>query len=240
MKGLSIVLPCLNEGKNVAEIIKQFCLLLPKKEYPVEIIIVDGGSCSEDIKLIENELKLAEGSSRFFKLCSPSDFGGYGGDILKGLQVSKFQTLAWTHTDLQTDINDPIDIFENFFLKSNQTNILVKGNRKQRNLFDKIFSIMMELTTFFLKHTYLHDINAQPKVFSRNFFNSVDFHNAPSDFNFDLFFLLEARKSNIKIIEYPVYFNRRLFGVSKGGDSFKNKLKLSLKTLKYLIYKRNT
>lgn len=239
MKGLSIVLPCLNEGKNVAKIIKQLSLLLPKKEYPVEIIIVDGGSCREELELIENELKLAEESANFFKLCPPSDYGGYGGDILKGLQVSKFQTLAWTHTDLQTDINDPIQIFEEFFLKSDQTNILVKGNRKKRNLFDKIFSILMEVTTFFLKQVYLSDINAQPKVFSRNFFNSLDFVSAPSDFNFDLFLLIEAKKSNIKIIEYPVYFNRRLFGVSKGGDSIKNKLKLSFKTLKYLINTRN-
>ena len=55
----------------------------------------------------------------------------------------------------------------------------------------------------------------------------------------DLFFLVQAIKENYDIIEFPVVFRDRNYGISKGGGSIWGKVKLSLRTLMY-IYKLRT
>ena len=78
----------------------------------------------------------------------------------------------------------------------------------------------------------LSDINAQPKMFSRDFIKYID--NAPNDFSLDLFILVKAIKMNYTILEYPVMFKNRNYGISKGGGSFIGKIKLTLRTLSYI------
>ena len=78
----------------------------------------------------------------------------------------------------------------------------------------------------------LSDINAQPKMFSRDFIQYID--NAPNDFSLDLFILVKAIKMNYAILEYPVVFKNRNYGISKGGGSFIGKIKLTLRTLSYI------
>ena len=80
----------------------------------------------------------------------------------------------------------------------------------------------------------LSDINAQPKMFNREFFEDIS--NAPNDFSLDLFFLVKAIRKNYNILEFPVIFNNRRYGISKGGGSILGKIKLTLRTLSY-IYK---
>ena len=58
--------------------------------------------------------------------------------------------------------------------------------------------------------------------------------NAPDDFALDLFFLVQAFKNNYDIIELPVAFEKRNYGISKGGGSIPGKLKLTLQTLSYM------
>ena len=53
--------------------------------------------------------------------------------------------------------------------------------------------------------------------------------------SYDIYFLLTALKNNIKIYEYPVNWHDRNAGLAKGGGSLKLKLKLTLRTIKYMI-----
>ena len=85
---------------------------------------------------------------------------------------------------------------------------------------------------FFLKK--LSDINAQPKIFHKNFLKKID--NPPSDFSLDLYLLITAKLNNYEILTYPVILKKRIAGLAKGGGSFKGKIKLTCRTLKY-IYK---
>ena len=79
----------------------------------------------------------------------------------------------------------------------------------------------------------MNDINAQPKIFKKDFFQKLE--NSPKDFSFDLYFLLIAKKNNYKIYEYPVVWNKRYAGEAKGGGSIGLKLKLTMRTLKFMI-----
>ena len=79
----------------------------------------------------------------------------------------------------------------------------------------------------------LTDINAQPKIFNKQFYESIQ--NAPFDFSLDLFLLYTALKSGLKIQSFPVKFIHRETGVAKGGGNFKGKLKLIRRTIKYIL-----
>ena len=58
--------------------------------------------------------------------------------------------------------------------------------------------------------------------------------NSPKDFSFDLYFLLIAKKENLKIYEFPIIWHKRYAGEAKGGGSFKLKIKLTLRTLNFM------
>mgnify|MGYP003686808083 FL=1 len=91
----------------------------------------------------------------------------------------------------------------------------------------------MTVITFLLFQTILNDINAQPKIFRKSFIKKLD--NPPKDFSYDLFFLLRARKEFLSIYEYPIVWNKRYAGQAKGGGSIKLKIKLTLRTLKFMF-----
>ena len=80
----------------------------------------------------------------------------------------------------------------------------------------------------------LQEINAQPKLFPRQLFESIQ--NPPQDFSLDLFLLYFAKKSGYRIHTIPVDFKARLAGESKGGSgsSLKTRLKLIHRTWKYI------
>ena len=79
----------------------------------------------------------------------------------------------------------------------------------------------------------LNDINAQPKIFNKKFIKFLS--NAPKDFSFDIFLLLKAKKNNFKIYEYPVVWHKRFAGEAKGGGSLKLKIKLTIRTISFMI-----
>jgi len=81
----------------------------------------------------------------------------------------------------------------------------------------------------------LSDINAQPKLFSKVFKKDI-LNNYPNDFSLDLFLLLRAHKKNLTIVEYPVTLYERKKEKAKGGGTLLGKIKLIVRTIKF-IYK---
>ena len=95
----------------------------------------------------------------------------------------------------------------------------------------------MAILASFIFNKKFNEINAQPKIFSRELLK--DFNNAPKDFSLDLYLLYLSKVSSYKIIEHPVIYKKRIAGVSKGGDSFFGKIKLTFRTLRYIVNLRN-
>ena len=91
----------------------------------------------------------------------------------------------------------------------------------------------MALIASIIFNKKFREINAQPKVFSKKLLKEFD--NAPKDFSLDLYLLYISKLKSYEIIEHAVVYKKRLAGVSKGGDSFFGKIKLTLRTLKYII-----
>ena len=79
----------------------------------------------------------------------------------------------------------------------------------------------------------MSDINAQPKMFHRSFLGNLP--NPPKDFSLDLYLLYQTRLNNLKVIEFPVSFEKRLYGKSKGGGTLTGKFRLIVRTFRYIL-----
>jgi len=228
---LSIVIPCYNEAGNIHLLMERFTEVV-KANAGVEIIIVDNGSSDNSAQVFESELK--KYPTLPFRVVKIEKNQGYGHGILQGLRSAKGEVLAWTHADMQTD---PLDVLTGFDLfnknKDKYPILLVKGKRRNRPWLDEFFTKGMELFALLMLKTRLNDINAQPKIFSKYFFDQIE-ASAPLDFSLDLYFLYHATK-NGQVLDFPVYFNQRLHGEAKGGGSLKTKYKLTKRTLLYIL-----
>lgn len=232
-KKLSIAVPCYNEEKNIPLIISAFKKAVGNRKN-IEVILINNGSTDNSSAVFAAELQKEQGG--IFKLVNLVKNQGYGFGILSGLEAASGDVLAWTHADMQTDPADVIQGFELF----TEDDIFVKGKRRNRAFLEAIFTFGMQIIASLALKTYLDDINAQPKIFSRNFYEKFVRNKAPYDFSLDLFVLYMAKKNNLKIRQITVDFAKRIHGEAKGGGSWKTKFKLVKRTFTYISVLKKT
>ena len=226
MYDLSIIIPCYNEAKNISNLLEKLDSINKKG---VEIVLVNNGSTDETKEIISNQVEKDYSQIKFINIKRNI---GYGHGIMTGIQNSSGAVVAWTHADLQTDTIDVLNAYHIFIEEEKDKKVILKGKRIGRNIFDAFFTFGMSLISSTLMGVKLNDINAQPKMFHREFLDK--FNNAPNDFSLDLYFLYLARINNYEILEYPVQFGRRIYGESKGGGTIMGKLRLINRTWAYI------
>jgi len=79
----------------------------------------------------------------------------------------------------------------------------------------------------------LWDINAQPNIFHRNFFESLE--NIPKDFSLDLYFLYTAQQQDLEVIRFDVVFTQRIHGESSWNTGLASKWKFIKRTVDFSI-----
>ena len=234
MINLSIVIPCFNESKSLPRLFLA-CLNASKGRNDIQFIFVNNGS-QDETQIVLDKL-LSQENYTFWKSVNVPINKGYGFGILQGLAVAEGKILAWTHADLQTDPKDVVLAYELYKVELESNNCIVKGERKGRKLFDNIFTGGMSLISSLFLSQKLWDINAQPKIFHRDFMTQL--RKAPYDFSLDLYILFVANRIKISIKSFAVFFYFREFGEAKGGGSLKGKFKLIRRTIGYIFELRN-
>jgi len=228
MKALSIVIPCYNEAKNIPLILDKFKNLL-KDRTDIEVVLVDNGSFDNSAEVIQNLIPMYN----FAVTTKVKVNQGYGFGILAGLKIARGDFLGWTHADLQTDPKDVLKAWDITKHNNYNSELFVKGLRKSRPIFDVFFTVGMSLFESLFLKTKLWDINAQPNIFHRNFYQS--WKNPPYDFSLDLYALYMARKEKIKIMRFDVLFTKRIHGQSSWNTGFKAKWKFIKRTIGYSL-----
>lgn len=132
-----------------------------------------------------------------FLLISPSIIGYFLIHYFKSeqLKIANGDVLSWTHADLQTDFFDVIRAY-NKYQSENNSDLIIKGKRKNRNFIDAFFTWGMQRYTGIKLKVKLNDINAQPKLFSKSFYKKY-LSLAFVDFSLDLFLLIKSNQSNL-------------------------------------------
>ena len=229
--GLSIVIPIFNEEDNIPELFKRIKIFNTEVDFYHEFIMVDGNSSDASVSIIEKLTK--EYTDINLSLIKMNKKHGYGYDIMTGIKAAQFDYLSWTHADLQTDINDLKIGYA--LIQNSKRDIVLKGKRKNRALLPELFTFGMQVYVYLKLGVSLSDINAQPKMFSRKFYEAYLIEEAPNDFSLDLYLLVMAKRNNIPISEFSVFFNKRIAGTAKGGGgSWRNRFSLIKRTVKYI------
>jgi glycosyltransferase involved in cell wall biosynthesis len=217
----SIVIPCYNEAESLRELIPEASRIA--EQHNGEFILVDNGSSDETLNIL-NEFQ----APNIRWVTTPQNLG-YGGGILLGLKHCNSRFIGWTHADLQTPLGDVVEAV-NLLEKCPG---FIKGRRLNRAPVDNFFSFGMSIFESILFKTKLTEINAQPTVFEKNFYES--WTNPPTDFSLDLYALLMAKHSNLRLGRINVYFYSRKFGNSHWNTGIVSRLKFILRTMKFSL-----
>ena len=213
---LSVILPCYNESSNIVGIISSIKSALQGRN-DVEIILVDNGSTDSTPQVMEQALQ-GEHNKQFKPYRIQKNIG-YGHGIMEGVRIASGEVIAWTHADLQTDPADVLEAYKIFVDHPEYPNCILKGRRVGRNPLDTLFTGGMSILSTLLLREHFSDVNAQPKMFHRNFLEKLT--ESPKDFSLDLYLLYQARVQKYQILELHVNFGKRLSGESKGGGTLK-------------------
>lgn len=222
---LSLIIPCYNEAANLPLLLDRCASL---RDADIEVILVDNGSADNSPQVLQDLLP----SYPHCRSVRVPVNQGYGFGILSGLEAATGDLLAWTHADMQTDPKDVLrglEIFKQHVDSGN--NIYVKGQRIKRPLADVIFTVGMSIFETLLLRTRLWDINAQPNMFSRKFFES--WVNPPHDFSLDLYVYFTARNQGLPVYRFPVEFGERAHGVSHWNVNWAAKMKFIRRTIDF-------
>ena len=220
----SLVIPCYNEAKSLPELVN--ACIRAGFDSRFEIIFVDNGSTDNTPQLLP---KLIASHSQF-KTIRVEENKGYGHGILQGLRASQGEVIGWTHADLQTDPSDLLSAVPFF---NEDKAVFAKGQRYGRPFFDMIFTVGMSFFEMFLLRKFFWDINAQPTMFSREFFEKWE--DPPHDFSLDLFAYFLAKDHKLAIRRFPVYFGKRQYGDSHWNVDWKGKYKFIRRTIKFSL-----
>lgn len=222
---LSLIIPCYNEAANLPLLLDRCASL---RDADIEVILVDNGSTDNSPQVLQDLLP----SHPHCRSVRVPVNQGYGFGILSGLKAANGDLLAWAHADMQTDPKDVLRglaIFKQHVDSGN--NIYVKGQRIKRPLADVVFTVGMSIFETLLLRTRLWDINAQPNMFSRKFFES--WVNPPHDFSLDLYVYFTARNQGLPVYRFPVEFGERAHGVSHWNVNWAAKMKFIHRTIDF-------
>ena len=224
---LSLVIPCYNEVAHLPTLLSRCAEVAEPSE--VEVILVDNGS-TDDTPLLLMELLPHYPGCRSIRVERNL---GYGHGIVSGLRAAKGAILGWTHADLQTD---PLDAQRGLAIFETHKEILVKGRRCGRPINDVFFTVGMSIFETLLLGRPMWDINAQPTLFPRTFFET--WHKPPKDFSLDLYVYYQAIRAGLPVRRFPVQFGERLHGVSHWNVDWASKRKFIRRTVYFSLQLR--
>lgn len=221
----SLVIPCYNEAANLPLLLERCKGLAVRTD--VEVVLVDNGSTDSTAEVLRNLLPKYPGC----RSIRVEKNQGYGFGIVSGLRSAEGQILGWTHADLQTDPQDALRGLELF--EKHGVNIFVKGRRYGRPFIDVVFTVGMSMFETLLLAKPMSDINAQPTMFPRKFFDS--WSSPPDDFSLDLYAYYQAQTQGLKVCRFPVKFGERAYGVSHWNVNWAAKWKFIRRTIDFSL-----
>lgn len=222
---LSIVIPVLNEEKNLNELHKRLVDALSKLNLSHELIFVDDGSSDRSFELMKviaqkgNSVKVIKFRRNF----------GQTAAISAGFHHSRGEIIITMDADLQ---NDPVDI-ERLITKLNQGYDVVSGWRKKRHdgfilrlLPSKVANWLIAKIT----GIPLHDFGCTLKAYRREIVKNINLYGEMHRFIPALARWIGAEISEIEVTHHP-----RTKGKSKYGISRLPRVILDLITVKFLM-----
>jgi len=228
---LSLVIPCYNEAANLPLLIAR--LRETFLDDRAEVVLVDNGSTDDSPAVLA---RLLAGQERIRSVRVEVN-QGYGYGILTGLRAARGDVLGWTHADMQTDPQDALRGLALYDQAADQaadpTRLFVKGRRYGRPAADVAFTVGMSVFETVLMSRRMWDINAQPTLFPRAFFER--WREPPHDFALDLYAYYQALREGLRVQRFAVRFGERAHGSSHWNVNWQAKLRFIKRTVDFSL-----
>lgn len=223
---LSLVIPCYNEARNLPLLVQRLRDTFVRDD--IEVILVDNGSTDDSAQVLRD---LLAGQTRIRSVRVEHN-QGYGFGILTGLRAARGAVLGWTHADMQTDPVDALRGLELFDATPDGA-LFVKGRRYGRPAADVAFTVGMSVFETALLQRPMWDINAQPTLFPREFFQH--WQHPPHDFALDLYAYYQATRCGLQVRRFPVRFGERAHGTSHWNVNWRAKARFIKRTVDFSL-----
>ncbi|MDD3083842.1 MAG: glycosyltransferase family 2 protein [Candidatus ainarchaeum sp.] len=168
MKSISIVIPILNEEKNILPLYKEIVLVLKKMDY--EIIFVNDGSNDNSLKEM---LEIRKKDSKVKIIDFYKNFG-QSASMSAGFDLASKELVCYIDGDMQINFNE----LELFLKKIEEGYDCVVGYRsKRKDNFSKNFlSFFASKLRHYLLGTDLHDYGCPFKVFKKECLKDLELY----------------------------------------------------------------
>lgn len=222
---VSVVVPLLNEEKNIPILYDELTQTLQKIGLEYEILFIDDGSSDNSLQILE-ELQLDD--SRLCVISLRKNFGQTAA-MTAGFDMANGDVIIAMDADLQ---NDPADI-PILLAKINEGADLVTGwryNRQDPFFSRKLPSKIANRIISFATGVHLHDYGCTLKAFRHDVIKTIKLYG-----EMHRFIPAIASAMGVTIAEVKVNHRSRRFGTSKYGISRTLRVILDLITVKFLL-----
>lgn len=194
---VSIIIPTYHEAGNIGEMVKRTKKL--SKLYPLEIIVVDGGSKDGTPDIAQK--KGADQVIRFpFKR-------GKGVDFWEACQIAKGDYVIEIDADLQFD-PEQIPLFMDAFKKGADVVIARRENYAESPLWRTIGNRSLSILATIILMYPVHDILAGFKAAKREVMLSLSLKE--TGFMYESEIVVKAVRMHYKLAQIPVRYKRRM------------------------------
>lgn len=220
---LSIVIPTLNEEKNISKTLNKLKRL--SNQIDLDVIVVDDNSSDNTLNIVKSfnsnfKIKIIENKINL----------GLGYALIKGYDFSKNQFAMFLDADLSVNESDILKLY-----KSRIKNGMVIGSRYINGSkivgADKKKVFVSRFLNFFISKIFklkIVDISHSFRIISKNINLSYNNFSHPGFF-WEI--TINAKRNNFFLKEIPITFEDRKYGVSKNKSYL-----MLLSVLKSLTY----
>lgn len=201
---LSIIIPALNEGQNIAHLIKRLHQILKREGISYEIILMDGGSRDKT-----RELAQKAGARVYIQREK-----GFGKALEEGIAISKGEFIITMDGDYS---HDPYFILDLYRAKDSAP--LVIASRYTRGGYQQA-SFLRSLSSRILNATYRHilslpirDLSSNFRIYKKDILEEIKIEG--KDFEVIEEILIKIHGLGYKIKEIPFHYRARKRGKSK-------------------------
>ncbi len=206
---ISVIIPILDEEKNLTKLITQLNVVLKDLGTSYEIIAVDDGCRDNSLSILKGLVK----KFKFLKIVTFKINQGQTAAIMAGIEYSNGDIIIPIDADLQNDPKDIVKLLE----KLNQGYDVVSGWRKNRkdSFFSRtLISILANWLISKVSGVKLHDYGCTLKAYKKDILENVKLYG-----EMHRFIPIYARWQGAKVTEIEINHYPRVYGKSKYGLS---------------------
>lgn len=213
MKGLLLVAPCSDNFNEIILFLDRCKRVI--YEYPIQIVLL----CKKDSDVLITQLQKRLAAYSFATIVcydKGSDSDCYISTIFA---KSTVDFLGLIENNLQTDPFDIVKAYRVLQAQNYSKKLFVKGKRISQSFIDHICIMGISSFESLYLSTPLWDINAQPTIFHRSFFDA--WNSSPVDKFLNLYAYYRAKEQGMTIVRFDViaassFFKRSLYGMPMG------------------------